>query len=114
VIRARVRRELPLMATEAIIMAAVRAGGDRQEIHEQIRVHSHAAIKRMKEEGAADNDLMARLANDPHFKAVRLDDLLDPARFVGLAPRQTRDFLAAHVAPVLAAGEIRAGDNVSV
>lgn len=114
VIKARVKRELPLMATEAVIMAAVRAGGDRQEIHEQIRVHSHAAIKRMKEEGAPDNDLMARLSADAHFKAVKLDQLLDPARFVGLAPEQTHAFLQTQVAPVLAGGEIKKGESVSV
>jgi len=114
VIGARVKRELPLMATEAVIMAAVRAGGDRQQIHEQIRVHSHAAIKRMKEDGAADNDLIARLAGDAHFKDVKLDDLLNPARFVGLAPHQTRAFLDTQVAGVLAGGTIASGESISV
>ncbi len=116
VIAARVKRELPLMATEAIIMAAVRAGADRQEVHESIRVHSHAAIKRMKEEGAQDNDLMARLKADPKFHktAAGLDQLLEPARFVGLAPLQTRSFLDQQVAPVLAAGDITRGDSIAV
>ncbi|MBX3474188.1 MAG: adenylosuccinate lyase [Planctomycetes bacterium] len=114
VIAARVKRELPLMATEAVIMAAVRAGGDRQQVHEQIRVHSHAAIRRMKEEGAPDNDLLSRLAADACFKAVKLDELLDPARFVGLAPAQTRAFLQTQVAPVLAAGAIKTGESLNV
>ncbi|MBK8206308.1 MAG: adenylosuccinate lyase [Planctomycetes bacterium] len=115
VIAARVKRELPLMATEAIIMAAVRAGGDRQQVHEQIRVHSHAAIKRMKE-GAPDNDLLSRLAGDATFAKVKdtLDTLLDPARFVGLAPTQTRDYLGGEVKSVLAQGKGTAGDRVEV
>lgn len=115
VIAARVRRELPLMATEAIIMAAVRAGGDRQQVHEQIRVHSHAAIKRMKE-GAPDNDLLSRLSGDATFAKVKdtLDTLLDPARFVGLAPMQTRDYINGDVQQVLAQGKGTAGDRVEV
>lgn len=116
VIAARVTRELPLMATEAIIMAAVRAGGDRQEIHEAIRVHSHAAIRRMKEEGAPDNDLISRLKGDKLFSAISgsLDGILDPSRFVGLAPRQTKRYVEEHVKPVLAQGESASGDKVSV
>lgn len=115
VIASRVRRELPLMATEAIIMAAVRAGGDRQEIHERIRVHSLAAVQRMKE-GAADNDLLQRLKGDKAFSAVgdKLDSLLDPSRFVGLAPSQTREFLATVATPVTTAGEQTKGDGLEV
>ncbi|MBX3461199.1 MAG: adenylosuccinate lyase [Planctomycetes bacterium] len=115
VIASRVRRELPLMATEAIIMAAVRAGGDRQQIHEQIRVHSHAAIARMKD-GAADNDLLSRLKADPAFAKVKdtLDGLMDPARFVGMAPMQTRAYLQGAVAHALAEGESAGGDKLEV
>ena len=114
VIAARVRRELPLMATEAIIMQAVRQGGDRQEIHEAIRVHSHAAIKCMKVEGAPDNDLITRLKGDTLFAKVNLDDVLDPSRYVGLAPRQTRRFIEEHIKPVLAEGEVLKGEGLNV
>lgn len=116
VIASRLRRELPLMATEAIIMAAVRAGGDRQAVHEAIRVHSHAAIARMKHEGASDNDLLARLKGDRLFAAIapELDGLLDPRRFVGRAPSQAREFLERCVKPVLAGGEAKAGDRIQV
>lgn len=114
VIAARVRRELPLMATEKIIMQAVRAGGDRQEIHEAIRVHSHAAIKRMKQEGAPDNDLLTRLKGDKLFAGVNLDDILDASRFVGLAPLQTREFIDQHVKPILAEGEAIKGEGLNV
>jgi adenylosuccinate lyase len=114
VIAARVRRELPLMATEKIIMQAVRAGGDRQEIHEAIRVHSHAAIKRMKEEGAPDNDLIARLKGDKLFAGVNLDDILDASSFVGLAPQQTREYIEQHVKPILAEGEALKGEGLNV
>ncbi|MEZ5990921.1 MAG: adenylosuccinate lyase [Planctomycetota bacterium] len=116
VIAARVKRELPLMATEKIIMQTVRAGGDRQEVHEAIRVHSHAAIKRMKQEGAPDNDLIDRLKGDAIFEKVKdsLDNILDPSSFVGLAPQQTREFIAEHVKPVLAEGEALEGEGLQV
>lgn len=116
VIASRVRRELPLMATEKIIMRTVRAGGDRQEVHEAIRVHSHAAIKRMKQEGAPDNDLIQRLKGDAVFAGVKdqLDDILDPSRFVGLAPMQTREFIKQHVKPILAEGDAAAGEDLNV
>lgn len=116
VIAARVKRELPLMATEKIIMQTVRAGGDRQEIHEAIRVHSHAAIKRMKQEGAPDNDLIQRLKGDALFSKVKdqLDAILDPSSFVGLAPQQTREYVAEHVKLVLAEGEALEGEGLQV
>jgi adenylosuccinate lyase len=91
--------ELPFMATEAILMAAVEAGGDRQELHEHIRQHSQAAAAEVKQKGAA-NDLMQRLAKDAAFKSVKLDEMLDPARFVGRAPQQVDEFLAEIVAPI--------------
>ncbi|MCA8946597.1 MAG: adenylosuccinate lyase, partial [Planctomycetes bacterium] len=91
-------------------------GGDRQEVHEAIRVHSHAAIKRMKQEGAPDNDLIDRLKGDAIFEKVKdsLDDILDPSSFVGLAPQQTREFIAEHVKPVLAEGEALEGEGLQV
>ncbi len=96
-------RELPFMASEAILMAASRAGGDRQELHELLRVHSQAAAKAMLEEGKP-NAFLARGEADPAFAAVKddLPSLVDPARFVGRAPEQVDEFLAQHIDPVLA------------
>ncbi|GJM21494.1 MAG: adenylosuccinate lyase [Planctomycetota bacterium] len=95
--------ELPFMATETILMEAVRRGGDRQELHEAIRTHSVAAGARIKEEGA-DNDLLARIEGDALFASVRSDlvELCDPKRFVGRAPEQVDEYLAAEVEPLLA------------
>jgi adenylosuccinate lyase len=102
VIAQHIENELPFMATENIIMACVKAGGDRQDLHEAIRKHSMAAGRRIKEEGAA-NDLLARLENDPLFSAAhgRFEELLDPAGFIGRAPEQTEEFIKAEVDPVL-------------
>jgi adenylosuccinate lyase len=107
-IRRRVDDELPFMATEEILVRAVRAGGDRQAVHEVIRVHSVEAARAVKDGDATYNDLLERLAADPAFGAlgVSLDDLrltLDPRRFVGRAPEQVAEFLAEEVEPVLAA-----------
>jgi len=96
-----VARELPFIATEAILMEAVNAGGDRQEMHEHIRRHAVAAAEQMKEEGEA-NDLMERIAADPAFALVRdrLADLTRPERFVGRAPEQVAEFLQSVVQPI--------------
>ena len=101
VIRAHLDKELPFMATEAILMAGVQVGGDRQELHERIRTHSQEAARRVKEEGR-DNDLIERLAADPAFAQIRdeLPELADPQRFVGLAPQQVERFIAAEVEPI--------------
>jgi adenylosuccinate lyase len=101
VIERRLRENLPFLATEEILMAGVRAGGDRQHLHEQIRVHSRAAIARVRGEGA-ENDLFERLAADPAFSGVALDVFTDARRFVGRAPQQVDDFLADEVDPRLA------------
>ena len=103
VIEKHLREELPFMATENIMMDAVKAGGDRQELHERIRVHSQAAAYRVKAEGG-DNDLLARLKADPAFAAVAdtLDNSLDPLRYVGRAPQQVEEFLNEVVAPLIA------------
>ena len=93
--------ELPFMATENILMAAVAAGGDRQDLHERIRRHSQAAADVVKREGGA-NDLMARLAADPAFSGVDLQSVLDPAQFTGRASAQVDEFLAEVVDPILA------------
>jgi len=102
IIAARLGAELPFMATENILMGAVKRGGDRQELHERIRVHSQAAAGRVKLEGG-ENDLLARVAEDPAFglSLPELTAMLDPAAFVGRAPEQTEEFLAEHVAPLL-------------
>jgi adenylosuccinate lyase len=106
VIRRHVEQELPFMATEEIIMAGVKAGGDRQELHEAIRGHSMEAARRVKEEGGS-NDLLERLAGDPLFSPVRdrFADLLAPERFVGRAPQQVEEFIAEVVDPLLAVSE---------
>jgi adenylosuccinate lyase len=100
VIARHLAEELPFMATEAILMAAVESGGDRQDLHERIRQHSQSAAAEVKQRGLA-NDLMDRLAGDEAFKSVDLGEMLDPARFVGRAPEQVDEFLAEIVAPIL-------------
>ena len=103
VIQARLASELPFMATENIMMAMVRKGADRQEIHEAIRVHSQEAARNVKERGGA-NDLIDRLKSDPAFAPIHheLDDILDPAAFVGRAPEQVAKFIQREVRPALA------------
>jgi adenylosuccinate lyase len=103
VIEKHILAELPFMATEAIIMACVKAGGDRQDIHEAIRTHSMEASRHVKEDGG-DNNLLDLIRDDPTFAAVhdQLDSLLDPPRFVGRCPEQVDAFLANDVDPVLA------------
>jgi len=115
VVERNLRRELPFLATENLLMEAVRAGGDRQELHEKIRVHARAAADRLKEEGG-DNDLFARLRADAAFAPVRdlLKDDLDPRRFTGRAPEQVEEFLQAEVDPVLAARADLVGDTPEV
>lgn len=102
VIARRVAEELPFMATENILMAAVKAGGNRQDLHEAIRIHSMEAARRVKEEGAA-NDLIDRIKNDDHFAVIKaqIDELIDARAFVGRAPEQCLDFLNEQVAPIL-------------
>jgi adenylosuccinate lyase len=96
------RRELPAMATEEILMLGVSAGGDRQALHEVIRRHARESSRRVKEEGA-ESDLLARIEADPAFAAVRakIPQMLDPRRFVGRSPQQVREFLDDEVAQVL-------------
>ena len=93
--------ELPFMATENILMAAVAAGGDRQDLHERIRLHSLAAADRVKQQGEA-NDLMSRLAADEAFASVDLDAMMDASQFVGRAPEQVAEFIEDVVGPVRA------------
>ncbi|MDH3719694.1 MAG: adenylosuccinate lyase [Planctomycetota bacterium] len=91
--------ELPFMATENILMAAVRAGGDRQELHERIRQHSQEAARAIKEQGRA-NDLLQRLTQDEAFAGVDLQAAADPMQFVGRAPEQVDQFVAEVVEPL--------------
>jgi adenylosuccinate lyase len=98
-IEAAVQAELPFMATEEILMAAVRAGGDRQELHERIRRHSQAAAEQVKLYGSP-NDLIERLRADAAFKSVDLATVLDARRFIGRAPEQVTRFASEVVEPV--------------
>ncbi|NLV58931.1 MAG: adenylosuccinate lyase [Clostridiales bacterium] len=102
VIHARVMNELPFMATENILMDAVKRGGNRQELHERLRLHSQAAASVVKEEGGP-NDLLERIASDPAF-GVTLTDcrrILQPANFIGRSLEQVEEYLAEVVRPVL-------------
>lgn len=103
VIEQRLRKELPFMATENIMMDAVKnRGADRQQLHERIRVHSMAASKVIKEEGG-ENDLLERIANDEAFGVTleELENILQPEKYTGRAKEQTEDFLNDFVNPVL-------------
>src|SRR5688572_4715869 len=114
-IRRRLEDELPFMATEQLLMRAVRAGGDRQEAHERIRTHSIEAARAVKE-GADRNDLLERLAGDRAWK-VSLKDMqqaLDPAAFVGRAPQQVEEFLREVAEPLLAGADVSEAEEVRV
>ena len=102
VIAKHVQEELPFMATENILMECVKAGGNRQELHERIRVHSMEAGKCVKEEGG-ENNLLELIAQDKAFKPVwgELDELVDAKKFVGRAPAQTVEFISAEIDPIL-------------
>ncbi|XP_034180682.1 adenylosuccinate lyase isoform X1 [Osmia lignaria lignaria] len=102
VIARHVAQELPFMTAENIIMAMVKAGGDRQVCHEKIRVLSQEAGAQVKQHGL-DNDLVERIRKDPYFKPIlnQLKELLDPRTFVGRAPEQVTEFLQEEVHPVL-------------
>ncbi|ORY34753.1 adenylosuccinate lyase [Naematelia encephala] len=102
VIARRISQELPFMATENIIMAIVKAGGDRQECHEKVRVLSHQAGAVVKEQGG-ENDLIERVKRDAYFEPIwsQLDELLDPKTFIGRAPQQVDKFVSEWVQPAL-------------
>ena len=95
------REELPFMATESLLMAGVAAGGDRQHLHEVIRVHSQAAALRVKQEGMP-NDLLDRLAGDPSFANISVTDVMAPEQYTGRAERQVHEFLTEVIEPILA------------
>lgn len=98
-IEANLWRELPFMATEDLLMAAVRGGADRQAVHEKIRAHAQAAGQRIKAEGA-ENDLLDRLRGEPEFAGVDVEAVLEPTRYVGRAPELVDAFIAEVVAPI--------------
>ena len=101
VIAQRLNRELPFMATENIMMQAVKKGGNRQQLHERLREHSMAAAKVVKEEGK-ENDLIDRIANDPAFQLTReeIEKVLVPENFVGRSVHQVEEFIADYVQPI--------------
>lgn len=115
VIQRRIDQELPFMATENIIMAMVKAGGDRQECHEQIRVLSHEAAAVVKHEGG-DNDLIKRVRNTPYFAPIhaQLDSLLDARTFVGRAPEQVLQFIEEEVNPAIKPYQAQMGGSVEL
>jgi adenylosuccinate lyase len=99
VIAAHVAAELPFMATENILLAAVKAGGNRQELHEKIRLHSQAAAAQVKRFGKS-NDLIGRLKADVDFRKINFEKVLDPKRYVGRAPQQVDEFIKNIVTPI--------------
>jgi adenylosuccinate lyase len=101
-IKKHVDLELPFMATESILMEAVMRGGDRQELHEKIRIYSMEAGKRVKEEGL-DNNLIDLIKQDNEFKLTseEIDGLMDARNFIGRAPEQVDEFLKEHINPIL-------------
>jgi adenylosuccinate lyase len=112
VIRRNVDLTLPYMATENVIMAAVAAGGDRQAVHECIRRHSHAVTAQLKQGGA--NDLIDRLRGDPLLGKVNFDAVLERGQFVGRAPEQVDEFIAAEVEPIRKRYPALAGQRAEV
>ncbi len=114
-IERRLMSELPFMATENIMMEAVKRGGDRQELHEKIRVHSMAAGKVVKAEGGQ-NDLVDRIAADPAFGMTKpeIEAMLKPENFVGRAPQQTEEFVRDFIRPILDANADELGLKVEI
>ena len=115
IVERRVMAELPFMASENILMDAVRRGGDRQDLHERIRLHSIAAGKRVKEEGL-DNDLLERICADPAFGVTmeELKPILKSENYVGLAPAQTEEFVNEVIAPLLEGSALAKGNELTV
>ena len=116
VVARHLREQLPFLATEEILMAGVAAGGDRQDLHERVRVHSRAAVHAVKAEGR-DNPLLELIAADPAFARIHaaLPGLTDPARFVGRSAEQVDTFLRDELQPRIAgAGADRPSSDVRV
>jgi len=115
VVRARVMAELPFMASENIMMKAVKKGGDRQELHERLRTHAVAAAAVVKQEGLP-NDMIARVEADPAFGLSReeIEAELSPEAFTGRAPQQVAEYLAEVIAPLLAANADAVGQKAEL
>lgn len=115
VIEAHLMKELPFMATEMILMDAVKAGGDRQELHERIRIHSMAAGKVVKEEGK-ENDLLERIAKDDLFPMdlTQLQAIMSPKKFVGRAKNQTVEFFRDYIDPILEKEQAALGMHANI
>ena len=92
-------KELPYVETENIMMRATKAGGNRQELHERIRIHAREVAQRVNAEGKS-NDMIDRLKSDPAFGGVTFDDNIDPTDFIGRAPEQVDEFIAEHIEPI--------------
>jgi adenylosuccinate lyase len=99
VIARHVAEQLPFIATENLLMAAVQAGGDRQDLHARIRIHALAAADRLKD-GAAENDLIERIRSDPAFPKLDFEGVLEPSRYVGRSPRQVEEFVSREIEPI--------------
>lgn len=115
VIEAHVKNELPFMATENILMEAVKRGGDRQELHERIRLHSMEAAKKVKELGES-NDLIERIIADESFKMNKEEIMavIDPNKFVGRAPSQVVDLIDEFVNPLLSKNKEALGEKAEI
>ncbi|MCR4600529.1 MAG: adenylosuccinate lyase, partial [Clostridia bacterium] len=115
VIRKHVMAEIPFMATENIIMEAVKKGGDRQELHEAIRVHSMEAGRQVKEFGRP-NDLLERIAKDPMFGLTEDDvkKLTEPSDYIGRSAEQTAEFLEEYIKPVIEENKEYLGHEVEL
>lgn len=102
IIRKHIMAELPFMATEEILMECVKAGGNRQELHEKIRSHSMESARMVKTEGK-ENDLIERIKSDSAFKAIhsKIDSILAPENFIGRAEQQTENFVRNEIEPIL-------------
>ena len=102
VVERRVMEKLPFMATENVMMESVKRGGDRQSLHEIIRVHSHAAAAKVKLEGGQ-NDLIERMANDENIPLTKEEIMsqLDPKKYIGRSPSQVEEFIKNIAKPVI-------------
>lgn len=115
VIESHVNNELPFMATENILMEAVKRGGDRQELHERIRIHSMEAAKKVKEEGKG-NDLIQRIISDDSFKLTEEEiiSIIDPRKFTGRASGQVEDFIQDIINPILESNKELLGETAEI
>ncbi|MDL2289619.1 hypothetical protein LJB83_02525, partial [Clostridia bacterium OttesenSCG-928-F22] len=102
IIEKRLNEELPFMATETILMEAVRRGGDRQDLHEKIRVYSMEAGARVKQEGK-ENNLLELIMQDGAFKLSKeeIADIVNPQAFVGRSEQQVEEYIAGYIQPIL-------------